>query len=250
VALSEEDSDKMAFITRRGMYKVRTMLFGLCNAVSTFQRLMDLVLAGLNLNICLAYLDDIVLLSKTEEEHLERLECLLERLQEANLKLKPSKYKLTQVQVSFLGHLVSKDGLSTDPVKIKLSEDWPVPKNVRELRGFLGLTGYYRRFVQNYSEIVSPLNALLKKDRAFSGTEECNAAFLEWKRKMMEPPVLALPNETGLFVLDTDASDRSIGAVLSQVQDGEENVIAYAGRTEKLISVNKARITTSFVDCS
>ena len=231
VSMSEVDSDKTAFITRRGMFKFKTMPFGLCNAVATFQRLMDLVLNGLNLTICLAYLDDIVLFSKTPEEHLERLELLLQRLQEANLKLKPSKCRLMQTKVTFLGHVVSAEGVSTDLEKIQLINEWPAPKNLKELRGFLGLTGYYRRFVKDYSKIAGPLNNLLKKNRSFVWSEDCQTAFEELKARLQQPPILALPNDEDMFILDTDAADSSIGAVLSQKQEGMEKVIAYAGRT-------------------
>ena len=216
VSMKEEDSDKTAFITRRGMFKFLTMPFGLCNAVATSQRLVDLVLSGLNLSICLAYLDDIVLFSKTPEEHLLRLELLLQRLKQANLKLKPSKCQLLQTEISFLGHRVSGRGVSTEPAKIQLIKDWPVPKNLKELRGFLGLTGYYRKFVQDYSMVVLPLNALMKKNQTFEWTDECQAAFEDLKEKMQKPPILALPNETDTFVLDTDAAENSIGSVLSQ----------------------------------
>jgi len=126
VALAAEDADKTAFITRRGMYRFRTTPFGLCNAVATFPRLMDLALAGLNSEICLVYLDDIILHSKTLEEYLQRLEMLLQQLQEVNLKLKPNKCSLMQKKVVFLGHVISGDGIATHPEKIKLVEKWPI----------------------------------------------------------------------------------------------------------------------------
>jgi len=213
------------------------MPFGLCNAVATFQRLMDLALAGLNFDICLAYLDDIILHSKTLE-HLQRLEKLLQRLQEVNLKLKPSKCSLMQKRVVFLGHVVSGDEIATDPEKIKLVEEWPTPTNLKQLRGFLGLIGYYRKFVMGYAHIAGPLNRLMKKDQAYEWTEDCQEAFDELKTAMTSPPVLALPNDQDTFVLDTDAAEGSIGAVLSQVQDGEEKVVAYAGRTLNRHEVN------------
>ena len=231
VFLHPDDADKTAFITRRGMFRFKTMPFGLCNAVATFQRLMDLVLSGLNFEICLVYLDDIILFSTTLEQHLERLELVLQRLKAANLKLKPSKCTLLQKEVIFLGHIVSSQGLATDPAKVKLIQEWPVPKNLRQLRGFLGLAGYYRKFVKDYSKIVGPLNDLMKKNRAFVWTENCQHAFDELKAALMSPPILALPRDDGMFILDTDAADHSIGAVLSQMQDGQEKVIAYAGRT-------------------
>jgi len=238
VCLAPEDADKTAFITRRGMFRFRTMPFGLCNAVATFQRLMDLVLRGLNLDICLVYLDDIILFSVTQEQHIERLEMILRRLKEANLKLKPSKCTLMQREVTFLGHVISHQGIATDPEKIKLIEEWPVPTNLKQLRGFLGLTGYYRRFVNGYSVITTPLNYLLKKDQPYQWTHECQEAFEQLKRALSTPPILALPNDEGTFVLDTDAAESSIGAVLSQIQDGHERVIAYAGRTLNKNEIN------------
>jgi len=231
VAMYQSHSDKTAFVTRRGLFKFKTMPFGLTNAVATFQRLMDLVLAGLNLNICLAYLDDIILFSKNAEEHLQRLELLLQRLSSANLKLKPSKCSLLQTRVSFLGHIMSGEGIATDPQKTELINNWPVPKTVKELRGFLGLAGYYRKFVKDYSKVATPLNALLKKNSPFLWTEECREALEELKKRLQTPPILTLPNEHDVFMLDTDASEESIGSVLSQVQDGEEKVVAYSGRT-------------------
>jgi len=158
------------------------MPFGLCNAVATFQRLMDLVLRGLNLDICLVYLDDIILFSVTQEQHIERLEMILRRLKEANLKLKPRKCTLMQREVTFLGHVISHQGIATDPEKIKLIEEWPVPTNLKQLRGFLGLTGYYRRFVNGYSVITTPLNYLLKKDQPYQWTHECQEAFEQLKK--------------------------------------------------------------------
>ena len=230
VSVHPEDRDKTAFITRRGMFRFKTMPFGLCNAVATFQRLMDLVLTGLNLEICLVYLDDIIIFSATPEEHLERLERVLQRLRSANLKLKPNKCCLMQTSVHFLGHIVSKDGISTDPEKVKLIKEWPTPTNLKQLRGFLGLAGYYRKFVEGYAKMASPLNNLMKKNRRFIWTDECEEAFNKLKQALASPPILGLPNDEDVMILDTDACESSIGAVLSQVQNGQEKVIAYAGR--------------------
>jgi len=229
-SVRSEDTDKTAFVTRRGTFKFRTMPFGLCNAVATFQRLMDMVMAGLNFDICLIYLDDVVVHSKTPEEHLRRLEQVLIRFQQANLKLKPSKCWLMQTQVTFLGHIISKDGVATDPEKTRLVQQWPVPTNLKQLRGFLGLTGYYRKFVEGYAKIASPLHELMKKSRQYIWTEQCQLAFERLKAALLSPPVLALPQDDDEYTLDTDACETSIGAVLSVVRDGRERVIAYAGR--------------------
>ena len=238
VEVAPQDRDKTTFICPRGMYRYRTMPFGLCNAGATFQRLMDVVMSGLHLDVCLVYLDDIVVFSKTTEEHLERLVRILGRLQSAGLKLKPEKCCLMQRSVSFLGHVVSDQGIATDPEKTKMVTEWPVPNSVKEVRSFLGLTGYYRRFVKDYASIAAPLHFLTKKDQPFVWTEETQEAFETLKDALTSPPILAMPNDTGEFVLDTDACDRTIGAVLSQVQDGIEKVIAYAGRSLDKREVN------------
>jgi len=167
----------------------------------------------------------------TLEQHLERLEVLFQKLKAVNLKLKPSKCFFMQTSIKFLGHVVSKDGLATDAEKTRLVADWPVPINLKQLRGFLGLAGYYRKFVKDFCRIARPLNDLMKKNRRFEWTAECQAAFEKLKSALLSPPVLALPNDRDPFYLDTDACDTSIGAVLSQIQDGQERVIAYAGRT-------------------
>jgi len=207
------------------------MSFGLCNAGATFQRLMDLTLTGLNLEVCLAYLDDIIIFSCTPEQYLVRLEQVLECLRKVNLKLKPNKCCLMQVKVNFLGHVISGEGIATDPEKVSLVKEWPTPRDLRQLRSFLGLAGYYRRFVNGYAETAAPLNAMMKKGKTFLWTDDCQAAFEQLKEALLTPPILAMPDENAQYVLDTDACDHSIGAVLSQVQDGRDKVIGYARRT-------------------
>ena len=174
----------------------------------------------------------------TIEEHLERLVRVLGRLRSARLKLKPEKCRLMQRSVCFLGHVISERGIATDPEKTRMVSEWPVPVLIKEVRSFLGLTGYYRRFVRNYAAIAAPLHFLTKKDQPFMWTEETQEAFDALKEALTSPPILAMPNDTGEFVLDTDASDRTIGAVLSQMQDGVEKVIAYAGRSLDKREVN------------
>jgi hypothetical protein len=191
---------------------------------------MDTTMLGLNFKICLVYLDDIILQSPCVKTHLERLRMLLQRLHDANLKLKPSKCRLFQTAVSFLGYVVSADGISTDPRKIEAVQQWTQPNRLRHVRSFLGLCSYYRRFVPDFSTIAAPLHALTQKGRAFVWTAECQTAFDELKRRLTESPVLALPRDGCRYIVDTDASDHGIGAVLQQEQEGEERVIAYASR--------------------
>ena len=228
IAMEESDKDKTTFVTRRGTFRYASMPFGLCNAPSTFQRLMDVVMTGLNYEICLVYLDDIVLFSQTVDEHLVRLRQLLERLRRANLKLKPSKCHLLRKSVTFLGHVVSAEGIATDPDKVATVRDCPVPTSVTEVRQFTGLCNYYRRFLKNFARVAAPLHPLTGKSAKFVWTPACEIAFNELKRSLITSPVLAMPVDNGEYRLDTDASDHAIGAVLSQIQFGEERVIAYA----------------------
>ena len=236
------DADKTAFITRRGCFRFRVMSFGLTNAPSVFQRLMDLVLAGLTWDVCLVYLDDVIVFSSDFEEHTRRLEIVLQRLRAAQLKLKPSKCEFFSRQVKFLGHVVSDRGVQTDPEKIAVVKDWPVPRCLSELRTYLGFCSYYRRFVRGFADIAAPLHELTKKGRQFVWTERCQQSFDELKERLTSSPVLAQPRHEGSFVLDTDASLVGVGAVLSQVQDGEERVIAYSSR---LLSDAERRYSTT-----
>ena len=230
VAMDPRDANKTTFVCHRGTYRFPKMPFGLCNAPATFQRLMDTVLSGLNYEVCLAYLDDIIVFSHDLDTHLQRLELLFTRLREAHLKLKPSKCQVLQKQVSFLGFNVSSQGVSTDPAKIAAIRDWPTPKNLRQSRAFVGLCQYYRRFVSGFSEIAAPLHALTKKGARFEWTNECQQAFDQLKHALSTAPVLALPDNEGELILDCDASGYAIGAVLSQVQNGEERPLCFASQ--------------------
>ena len=231
VEVDPADQEKTAFSTPYGLFQFRVMPFGLCNAPSTFQRLMELVLAGLRWEICLAYLDDVVVFGRTWEEHLERLRLVLTRLQGAHLKLHPKKCQFFKQSVSFLGHVISNNGVSTDPAKISAVVHWPTPTTASELRSFIGLASYYRQFVPHFAEIAAPLHRLQEKGGVFQWTESCNDAFVSLKRKLSSAPILAFPRPSDVFVIDTDASDCGIGAVLSQCQDGIERVIGYGSRS-------------------
>ena len=231
VEVDEADREKTAFTSRRGLFEFKTMPFGLCNAPATFERLMETVLAGLNWQICLIYLDDIIVHGESFEAMLTNLDRVLSKLQEAGLKLKPRKCQLFKKEVEYLGHIVSASGIKTDPKKIQAVRDWPEPNNVTELRSFIGLCSYYRRFILGFANIAKPLHRLTSKGEPFVWTCECSQAFEKLKNCLCEAPTLAHPDFTKEFILDTDASDFAIGAVLSQVFDGKERVIAYASKT-------------------
>ena len=231
IPIAEEDRDKSAFVTRSGCFRFTVMPFGMTCAPSVFQRLMDFVLCGLSYMTCLVYLDDIIVFGRTFDEQLLRLGEVFGRIQDAKLKLKPSKCSLMQRSVAFLGHVVSEAGVSMQPEKTEAIRTWPVPRSITEVRAFMGTCGYYRRFVRDFSDIAKPMFDLMKKGAEFVWTEACQEAFETLKTKLTSEPILALPKDEGMYILDTDASDFALGCVLSQVQDDTERVIAFGSRT-------------------
>ena len=228
VGVAEKDREKTAFsIHGSELWQFKVMPFGLCNSPATFERLMEKVLSRLTWRKCLLFIDDIIVYSKTFDEHIENLDKVFERLREAKLKLSPQKCVLFQKQVSFLGHTISENGVSTDPKKIQDVINWPTPKNVKEVRSFLGLCSYYRKFVENFSTIAKPMHKLTEKNVTFKWTPECETAFEKLKTALVSSPILSYPQNEGIFILDTDASNVGMGAVLSQVQNEQEKVICY-----------------------
>lgn len=230
VGVAPQHKEKTAFTTGRGLWQFKVMPFGLCNAPATFQRLMENVLSGLPPEVCLVYIDDVIVHSKTFDEHVERLKRVFERLRTANLKLNPTKCKFLKPSVVYLGHLVSATGVQADSAKVESIQSWPVPTDKPSLRAFLGFCSYYRRFVPHFAELADPLYQILTKQRSFQWTSSCNEAFVALKACLTSPPVLAFPLPDAPFILDTDASQTGIGAVLSQLQDGEERIIACFSR--------------------
>ena len=226
----EASKDRTSFITRRGSFRFNVLAFGLTGAPASFMRLMDTVMRGLNFNILLCYLDDIVVFSKDAETHLERLRLLFARLQTASLKLKPSKCQLMQTSIEFLGFIVGGNGIRTDPKKVETVQTWPRPTNLHEVRSFVGLCSYYRKYVSDFAGLCAPLHKLTHKHAVFKWSADCERGFRALKEALTESPVLSMPADEGTYYLDTDASNESIAAVLQQEQDGEIKVIAYASR--------------------
>ncbi len=229
-AMDERDADKTAFVTRRGVFRFKVLSFGLANAPALFQRLMDYVLAGLTWEACLVYLDDIIVWGDSFSVQLRRLSDVFQRLRDANLKLRSSKCRLFQRKVSFLGHVVSAGGIEPDPEKVSSVVDWPVPRSLTEVRAFLGLASYYRRHIKGFADIARPLHELTRKGEPFRWIPRRQEAFDRLKRCLVTAPVLAAPLDQGRYVLDTDASDIGLGAVLQQEQPEGLRVIAYASR--------------------
>ena len=207
------------------------MPFGLVKTPATFERLMERVLRGIAWSECLVYLDDILVFGPDFGTTLARLESVLDRLGAAGLNRKTKKCQLFQEEIPFLGHIVSAAGIGADPAKCQQVRDWPVPRDLHEVRSFVGLCSYYRRHIQGFTELTAPLYDLATKGTDFEWTERRNKAFRQLKNALTSAPILGFPREEGLWYLDTDASDVGTGAVLSQMQDMEERVIAYVSKS-------------------
>jgi RNase H-like domain found in reverse transcriptase/Reverse transcriptase (RNA-dependent DNA polymerase)/Integrase zinc binding domain/Integrase core domain/gag-polyprotein putative aspartyl protease len=231
VELHPDDKEKTAFSTGNGLWQFNVMPFGLCNAPATFERLMETVLRGLDWRTCLVYLDDIIVLGKTFDEHLRNLGEVFRKLGAANLKLSPKKCRLFKKEVKFLGHVVSVDGVGTDPEKTEAIRNWPAPEDKHQLRSFLGLCTYYRRFVKGFADIAKPMHRLTEDKQPYDWTKTCQDSFDKLKELLCSAPILTYPTVGSKFIVDTDASNTGIGGVLSQIEHGEERVVAYFSKT-------------------
>lgn len=229
IKMDEDSIEKTAFSTPNGHYEFLRMPFGLKNAPATFQRMMNNVLKQeIARNICLVYLDDIIIYSKTKQEHINRLQQVFEALRKANLKINKNKCVFMETEIEFLGHVLNENGLKPNQKKIEAIKKFPVPKTVKEIRGFLGLIGYYRKFIPNLSKIVKPLTESTKKNAVINiEDKKYLEAIQTCKQLLTNAPILAFPDFKKTFVITTDASDIALGAVLSQ----DNHPIAYASRT-------------------
>ena len=229
IRIAEEDIHKTAFRTRYGHFEYTVMPFGLTNAPATFQRLMHDIFRPHLDDFIIIYLDDILVFSKNEADHARHLATTLQLLQSNDLFANISKCVFAVPSVDFVGHIVSKDGISTDPAKIAAILAWPLPTNISDLRSFLGLANYYRRFIRRYSAIAAPLYAMLTRSHNWRAPMPPTAtpAFQALKTALTTAPVLALPDFTQPFCLHTDASSHATGAILTQGTGADERVIAY-----------------------
>jgi hypothetical protein len=236
IRMRETDEEKTAFKTHHGHFHFRVMPFGLTNAPATFQCLMNTVFAEYTRKFVIVFLDDILVYSRNLPEHLKHLRLVLDLLRKNQLYAKASKCSFAQSQIEYLGHVISENGVATDAEKTKAMQAWPVPTSATELRGFLGLTGYYRKFVPRYGIIAKPLTQLLTK-KGFTWPDAAQSAFDQLKAAMVNTPVLALPDFDRSFSIETDACDTGIGAVL--VQDGHP--VAYFS---KALGVRNQQLST------
>ena len=226
IPLKREDIPKSAFVCKYGHFEMTRMPFGLNNAALTFQRTLEMALQGLQWVTCLIYIDDIIVFGKNFEEHINRVEEVLERIEAAGLKLKPAKCVLLQQEVVFLGHIVSGEGVKPSPTNISKIMSWPKPKTAKQIKLLVAMGSFYRRYVKNFASIVRPMIDLTKKGKKFLWTEACDLSFDQMRRALLSPDVMGYPlDKAGEFILDVDASDIGIGCILHQVQGDRERVI-------------------------
>jgi hypothetical protein len=221
-----EDIPKLAFTSRYGLYEFTVMSFGLTNAPAYFMYLMNKVFMEYLDKYVVVFIDDILVFSRSEEEHEEHLRLVLQKLREHQLYAKFSKCAFWLKEVSLLGHIITDGGIAVDPSKVRDVLNWSPPKNVPEIRSFLGLAGYYRRFIKGFSKIVKPLTTLLEKGKEFKWDEKCQASFEELKKRLTTTPVLIMPDIHKGFDVYCDAYQQGLGCVLMQ----EGKVVAYASR--------------------
>nr|AAX95143.1 retrotransposon protein, putative, Ty3-gypsy sub-class [Oryza sativa Japonica Group]ABA92434.1 retrotransposon protein, putative, Ty3-gypsy subclass [Oryza sativa Japonica Group] len=224
--IKEEDIPKTAFTTRYGLFECTVMSFGLTNAPAFFMNLMNKAFMEYLDKFVVVFIDDILIYSRTKEEHEEHLRLALEKLREHQLYAKFSKCEFWLSEVKFLGHVILAGGVAVDPSNVESVTNWKQPKTVSEIRSFLGLAGYYRRFIENFSKIAKPMTRLLQKDVKYKWSEECEQSFQELKNRLISAPILILPDPKKGFQVYCDASKLGLGCVL--MQDGK--VVAYASR--------------------
>ncbi|KAG1450745.1 hypothetical protein G6F57_016335 [Rhizopus arrhizus] len=232
--MAKDSVDKTGFVTKLGTFKWKVLPFGLTTAPSTYQRMMVNILGELIGDCAYVFIDDIIIFSETVEQHVLDLQKVFDKCEAAGLKLKGAKCRFGVSGVEYLGHQITKDGLLPTDKNVKKIMDMPAPTTSDEVRSFLGLVGYYRRFIVNFADTAHPLTSLIKKGAVFDWNQDCKAAFDSLKNSLVTPPLLDYPDRDQVQILTTDASGKGLGAILSQSPDGtgeNEKIIGYASRT-------------------
>jgi len=234
IRVKAENISKTAFRTWYGHYEYFVMPFGVTNALGVFMEYMNRIFHPYLDQFVVVFIDDILVYSKSEEEHVEHLRIVLQVLKEKQLFAKLSKCEFWLREVSFLGHMISKGGIAVTPSKVDAVMQWELPKSIFEVRSFLGLAGYYRRFIKGFYKLALPLTQLTRKGQAYVWDSKCENSFLELKKRLTSAPVLILPNPKESFVVYCDPSNMGLGSVLRQ----NRQVVAYASRQLKVHEKN------------
>ncbi|KAL7306691.1 hypothetical protein TKK_0001364 [Trichogramma kaykai] len=228
IPLDEDSMKKTAFTVENGHYEYSRLPFGLKNAPASFQRMMDKILMKYLYKFCFVYVDDIVIFSKSLQEHLQHIKLIFEELKQFNLKMQLDKSEFLRKEVPFLGHIITPDGIKPNPEKINAIIEYPIPKTQKQIKAFLGLSGYYRKFIKDYAKITKPLTLSLKKNAKINVKDPTYIeAFNKCKELITNAPILQYPNFDEQFHITSDASNFAIGAVLSQ----KGHPISYFSRT-------------------
>jgi len=246
VPLAKASQEKAAFTTVRGTFQPTVLMFGLHNSPATFQRLVNSLFLDLQQSGVIAYLDDIIIASPDFETHIKTLETVLSRLERAGLTINTEKIQICRPETKVLGHIVSASGVRPDPEKVESVRDCPRPKNVKQVRQFLVVTSWFRKFIRNYAQIAEPLNRCLDAGGPFLWTEQCQTAFDTLKQRLVSAPVMSAPNFDLPFTIHTDASAVGLGAVLLQTVNGRQQVIQYATRA---LSKREQKFSTVEREC-
>lgn len=242
VETDPDDIHKTAFNVEHGHFEFLRMPMGLKNSPSTFQRVMDNVLRGLQNVICLVYMDDIIVYSTSLQEHLNNLEKVFQRLRESNFKIQMDKSEFLKLETAFLGHIISNEGIKPNPDKITAIQKYPIPKTSKQIKQFLGLIGYYRKFIPDFARITKPFTQCLKKGRNVTLNKDYVDCYERCKNLLTNDPILQYPDFNKEFILTTDASNFAIGAILSQGPIGSDRPISYASRTLNESEINYSTI--------
>jgi hypothetical protein len=233
VRIRKEDKWKAAFKTNKGLFKPTVIFFGMCNSLAIFQAMMDdIFMTMIDNRLVIVYMDDILIFADTKEE-LERItKLVLEKLWEHDLFLKAKKCKFCQTRIEYLGMIIEEEKISMDTVKLGGIRDWPVPAMLKQTQSFLGFGNFYRKFISHYSELARPLNDLMKKDKKFEWSTECQEAFDTMKKRFTEEPVLLMPDQSKPFQIESDTSKVATAIVLTQLDsNGDQHPIAFLSKT-------------------
>jgi RNase H-like domain found in reverse transcriptase/Reverse transcriptase (RNA-dependent DNA polymerase) len=233
VRIRKEDKWKAAFKMNKGLFEPTMMFFRMCNSLATFQAMMDdIFMTMIDNQLVIVYMDDILIFADTNEE-LERItKLVLEKLQEHDLFLKAKKCEFCQKRIEYLGMIIEEGKISMDAVKLAGIRDLPVPTTLKQTRSFLGFGNFYRKFISHYSKLARPLNNLMKKDKKFEWTTNCQKAFDTMKKQFTEEPVLLMPDQSKPFQIESDASKVATGTVLTQLDsNGDRHPVAFLSKT-------------------